>query len=67
MPGSSLPIVGNTLSLAERETKRENGTSHTQSPKYDAISVNVGRLEGSYRDAGYDISVEVEKCVNQTQ
>lgn len=31
--GSSLPIVGNTLSLADRETKRENGTSQTHSPK----------------------------------
>ena len=42
MDGSSLPIVGNTLSLAERLTKSAKGTSQTQSPKYEAISVKEG-------------------------
>jgi hypothetical protein len=44
--GPSLPIVGRTLSLADKLTKSANGTNHTQSPKYDAISVKVGMLLG---------------------
>ncbi len=45
--GPSLPIVGKTLSLAERLTNSENGTNHTHRPKYDAISVKVGTLLGT--------------------
>ena len=38
----SEPIDGNTFSPADSETKSAKGTSQTHSPKYDAISVNVG-------------------------
>lgn len=58
--GSSLAIVGSTLSLAERETKSAKGTSQTHSPKYEAISVKVGR-EASYMP----LLAGAEKCVNQ--
>ena len=40
--GSSLPIVGSTLSLADKLTNSANGTIQTQRPKYEAISVKVG-------------------------
>lgn len=65
-PGSSLPIVGNTLSLADKETNREKGTSQIQIPKNDAISVKLGISGVSYIE--YDGGMEaLEKCVNQTQ
>ena len=38
----SLPMVGRTLSLAERLTNSANGTNQTHKPKYDATSVNEG-------------------------
>jgi hypothetical protein len=40
--GSSLPMVGRTLSLADRLTKSAKGISQTQRPKYEAISVKEG-------------------------
>ena len=48
---SSLPtdpsmLVGRTLSDALKEMKSENGTSQTHSPKYEAISVKVGKFWG---------------------
>jgi hypothetical protein len=63
-PGSSLPIVGSTLSLADKLTKRANGTSQTHRPKYEAISVKVGKLLGSYRERG-GARGAAEKCRNQ--
>jgi hypothetical protein len=63
-PGSSLPIVGSTLSLADKLTKRANGTSQTHSPKYEAISVNVGKSIVSYRERGGTRGT-AEKCLNQ--
>lgn len=38
----SLPILGRTFSLAVNDTNNENGTSQTQIPKYEAISVKDG-------------------------
>lgn len=38
----SLPMLGSTFSPALKETNSANGTSHTQRPKYDAISVKDG-------------------------
>jgi hypothetical protein len=35
-------MLGSTFSPADRETKRAKGTSQTQRPKYDAISVKEG-------------------------
>jgi len=63
-PGSSLLIVGSTLSLADKLTKRANGTSQTHRPKYEAISVNVGKSIGSYRERGGTLGI-AEKCLNQ--
>jgi hypothetical protein len=62
--GASLPIVGKTLSLADRLTNKAKGTSQTQRPKYEAISVNVGNEVGSnlVRGAGRGA---MEKCLNQ--
>jgi hypothetical protein len=36
------PILGSTFSPADRETNSAKGTSQTQRPKYDAISVKEG-------------------------
>lgn len=57
-------MVGKTLSLAESETKSENGTSQMHRPKYDAISVKVGIDIISNRERGAE-KVGFEKCLNQ--
>jgi hypothetical protein len=41
------PIVGNTFSPALKLTNSANGTNQTHKPKYDAISVKVGRSAAS--------------------
>lgn len=48
--GCSVPMVGNTLSLADRLTNKAKGISQTHNPKYEAISVNVGTSGWSYMD-----------------
>ena len=45
-PEGSLPMVGRTLSLADRLTNNEKGINQTHRPKYEAISVKVGMSEG---------------------
>jgi len=61
--GSSLPIVGRTLSLADRLTNSAKGTSQTQRPKNEEISVKVGKLLVSYLERGGTRGTE--KCLNQ--
>ena len=41
--GDSNSLLGRTFSDAERETNRAKGTSQMQRPKYEAISVKVGK------------------------
>jgi hypothetical protein len=58
-------MLGSTFSPAERETKRANGTSHTQRPKYDAISVNDGMFGSCEYEYAEECCGGAEKWRNQ--
>ena len=63
----SLPILGSTFSPALKLTKRANGTSQMQIPKYDAISVKLGGSSRASYLVGYPaepFAGGVEKCRN---
>ena len=59
----SEPMEGRMFSDADRETKRENGTSQTWRKKNEAISVKEGR-SAALPYILYDAIGGLEKCRN---